>query len=178
MWMKDQGLYRYLGINTHDSKTMSFIASNPGLCDLVLIDYNVLQLDREPIIKRLADSKVGVLAGTILAQGHLVRRKVGSIRSGAFFWYLARTLFKPSSRRLAHSSALLRDVLHSISGMTASQAAFAYVLSNSSIATCLFGTTNMSNLSDALRSSDLELDPLSIRAIRDAYNSLPLTIGD
>lgn len=115
--MRDQGLYRYLGINTYDSRVIRHIASTPCLCDMVLIDYNVLRLDREPLIQQLAKANVGVIAGTILAQGHIVNTKIRSVRSGSFFWYLARTWLKPSARRLASSSAAMRTVLRSIPGI-------------------------------------------------------------
>jgi aryl-alcohol dehydrogenase-like predicted oxidoreductase len=175
--MRESGLFRYLGINTHDSKTMRFLASKPGLCDMVLIDYNVLQLDREPLIQQLAQANVGVVAGTILAQGHIVSSKVGSVRSGSFFWYLARTLLKPSARKLARSSAAMRTVLNSIPGMTASQAAFAYILSNTQVNSCVFGTTSLSNLKDILGSIDLELDEASKNAIRDTFAALSCAVS-
>lgn len=85
MEMREKGMFRVLGINTHDSEMMRMIAAHPDLCEMVLIDYNVLQLDREPLIEALVAKGVGVVAGTILAQGHLVRGKIGSIRSGSFF---------------------------------------------------------------------------------------------
>lgn len=176
--MRAQGLYRYLGINTHDSETISYIASTPGLCDMVLIDYNVLQLDREPLIEQLSQGKVGVVAGTILAQGHIVKSKLGSIRTGSFFWYLARSWLKPTARRLASSSGNMRSVLASIPGMTASQAAFAYILTNPLVSSCVFGTTSHSNLLDAIGSIDVRLDESSRLAIRNAFDRLPRLISD
>lgn len=175
--MRDQGLYRYLGINTHDSRVMQYIASTPLLCDMVLIDYNLLQLDREPLIQQLAQANVGVVAGTVLAQGHLVSTKIGSIRSGSFFWYLARTWLKPSSRRLARSSASMRTILRSIPGMTASQAAFSYILANPLVSSCVFGTTKHANLQDVLEAVDLQLDDVDKVAIRDAFAALPGAIS-
>ena len=175
--MRERGFFRYLGINTHDSKMMRFIAGKPGLCDMVLIDYNVLQLDREPLIELLSDANVGIVAGTILAQGHIVNSKVGSIRSGSFLWYLARSLLKPSARRLACSSANMRKVLRSIPNMTASQAAFAYILANSRVSSCVFGTTNLTNLRNALGAVDLYLNEECIVAIRKAFNALPCGIS-
>ena len=175
--MRAQGLYRYLGVNTHDSRVIQYIASVPGLCDMVLIDYNVLQLDREPLIHQLAQANVGVVAGTILAQGHIVTTKVGSVRSGSFFWYLARALLKPSARRLVASSAAMRRVLGSIPGMTASQAAFAYILANLQVSSCVFGTTKLVNLHDALGAVDIGLDAASRNAIQEAFAALPEPIS-
>jgi len=144
---------------------------------MVLIDYNVLQLDREPLIQQLTQAEIGVVAGTILAQGHIVSTKVGSVRSGSFFWYLARTWLKPSARKLARSSAAMRAVLHSFPGMTASQVAFAYILANAQVNSCVFGTTRLSNLQDALGAVDLELEEPVKKVIRDTFAALPGAIS-
>jgi aryl-alcohol dehydrogenase-like predicted oxidoreductase len=74
--MKENGMFRYLGVNTHEESVMNYISKRPELFDMVLLDYNVLQLDREPIINKLHKSGIGVLAGTVLAQGHLVKGKI------------------------------------------------------------------------------------------------------
>ncbi|KGF66717.1 oxidoreductase, partial [Hoeflea sp. BAL378] len=74
------------------------IAKYPDVFDMVLIDANVLQLDRNEIINKLADAGIGVAIGTVLAQGHLVSRKIGSFHDLSFFWYLARTLIKPTTK--------------------------------------------------------------------------------
>jgi len=63
---------------------------------MVLLDYNVLQLDRDPVISELSKAGIGVVAGTVLAQGHLVEGKIGSLKSFADLWYLARALIKPT----------------------------------------------------------------------------------
>ena len=175
--MKGRGLFRWLGVNTHDSTLMKHIASSPGLCDMVLIDYNVLQLDREPLIDALAQAGVAVVAGTILAQGHIIKSKIGSVRSGSFFWYLARSLFKPSSRRLARVSRPMRHILRSVPGMTASQAAFAYVLSNSSVSSCVFGTTQIANLIEVIASVDKCLDEKTRLEIRQTYDTLSCVVS-
>lgn len=167
--MKKDGMYRYLGINTHDLATMEYLASKPGLCDMVLIDYSCLQLDREPYIAKLSSAGIGVAAGTVLAQGHLVSQKIGSIRSGAFFWYLARSMFKSSSRQLAMHSAPMREVLMSAKGFSPAQVAFSYVLANPMVGSCVFGTTNLANLSDVLKSVEISLDQSIMQNIRFAY---------
>jgi aryl-alcohol dehydrogenase-like predicted oxidoreductase len=170
--MRAKGHFRFLGINTHDVSMMEHLASIDRVCDVVLIDYNVIQLDREPIILRLAQSGIGILAGTILAQGHLVRSKIGSVRNGSFFWYLARTLLKPSSRRLALSSSSMRKVLQAVPGMTAAQVAFAYSLSNPYVSSCIVGTTSIANLLEAVASVEMGLDEKILSKIRQTFDSM------
>lgn len=175
--MKQRGLFKYLGVNTHKEADMLFIAQHPEIFDMVLIDYNVLQLEREPVIDKLYEAGIGIVAGTVLAQGHLVRSKIGSISSGSFFWYLARSRLRPSSRRLARYSRHMRNVLASIPEMSPAQAAFAYILENKKVACCVFGTTNLSNLREVIEAVDKKLDENSRRKIREAYQSLPHKIS-
>jgi aryl-alcohol dehydrogenase-like predicted oxidoreductase len=177
MKMKQRGMFRYLGVNTHKEADMLFIAEHPQLFDMVLIDYNVLQLDREPVIDKLHAAGIGVVAGTVLAQGHLVRGKIGSLSSGSFFWYLARSLLRPSSRRLAQHSRAVRETLASISEMSPAQAAFAYILENKKVASCVFGTTNLSNLNEVIEAVDKKLTEESKRKIRQAYEALAYKIS-
>ena len=83
--LKERGVFRTLGINSHNSNTLNYVSQHPEIFDLVLLDYNVLQLDREPLIDKLVHSGVAVLAGTILAQGHLVSKKIDHFVLDLFF---------------------------------------------------------------------------------------------
>lgn len=170
--MKQKGMFKYLGVNTHKEADMLFVARHPEIFDMVLIDYNVLQLDREPVIDQLHEAGIGVVAGTVLAQGHLVRGAIGSVNTGAFFWYLARTMLRPSSRRLANNSRKMRDVLASITEMSPAQAAFSYILDNEKVASCVFGTTSFPNLTEVLGAVERKLDAESKLKIRKAYAGL------
>lgn len=171
--MKQRGMFKYLGVNTHKEADMLYIAKHPEIFDMVLIDYNVLQLDRETGIDRLHRAGIGVIAGTVLAQGHLVKGKIGSITNGSFFWYLARTMLKSTSRGRANQSKEMRDILASISEMSAAQAAFSYILENKKVASCVFGTTSIANLIEVIESVDKKLDESSKSKIQKAYESLP-----
>lgn len=177
MKMKERGMFRYLGVNTHKEADIRFVAEHPELFDMALIDYNVLQLDREPLIDQLHAAGIGVVAGTVLAQGHLVRGKIGSLSSGSFFWYLARSLLRPSSRRLAQHSRKMRDVLAFIQEMSPAQAAFAYILENKKVSSCVFGTTNLANLREVIAAADKKLSEDSKNKIRRAYEALAFKIS-
>lgn len=176
--MKRRGMYRYLGVNTHSEALNRFVAQHPDIFDMVLIDYSVLQIDREPLIDELARAGVGVVAGTVLAQGHLVPGKIGSLRSLSDLWYLARAKLKPASRRLAGGAAVMREVLSSVRGMTAAQAAFAYVLGQPGISSGVFGTTRVANLAEIAASADLELGASDREAIRAAFAAMPHRISE
>ena len=136
-------MFRYLGVNTHEESVMNYISKRPELFDMVLLDYNVLQLDREPIINKLHKFGIGVIAGTVLAQGHLVKGKIGSFKTTADIWYFARALLKSTGRILSRNSIEMRETLSTLNETTTAQAAFSYILGNSEISSCVFGTTNL-----------------------------------
>jgi aryl-alcohol dehydrogenase-like predicted oxidoreductase len=167
--LKRRGLIKSIGVNTHFKNDLEFVSKCPDVFDMVLTDCNVLQLDRFEIIDKLASLGIGVVVGTVLAQGYLVKRKIGSIRTGSFFYYLARTLLKPTTRDFARSSTRMRRVLKAIPEMSAAQAAFSYLLGKPSIASCLFGTTELKNLREVAEASDKVLSSESAKLIEDSF---------
>lgn len=166
--MKERGMFRCLGVNTHTLSVMQFVSRHPEIFDMVLIDYNVLQLDREPVIDELYEAGIGVVAGTVLAQGHLVKGKIGSLRSKADIWYLARALLKPAGRRLSRNAKAMRETLLLSIEMTGAQAAFAYALGNPAISSCVFGTTRLSNLLEIIDVTDKVLEESVRTAIQES----------
>jgi aryl-alcohol dehydrogenase-like predicted oxidoreductase len=175
--MKRRGMYRLLGVNTHSESFNRFVASHPDIFDMSLIDYNVLQLDRDPMIEALHSAGLGVVAGTVLGQAHLVPGKIGSVRGLSDLWYLARARLKPESRRLGEVAATMRETLARVEGMSAAQAAFAYVLGNPAIASCVFGTTRVLNAIEVIDSIDKQLSPHDRQAIRAVFEALPSTVS-
>jgi aryl-alcohol dehydrogenase-like predicted oxidoreductase len=175
--MKKKGIYRYLGINSHTLSELEYISMHPEIFDMVLLDYNVLQLDREEVIDKLHEAGIGVVAGTVLAQGHLVKGQIGSIKNGSFFWYLARSSLKTTSRRLVRASRDMRNVLSSIPEMSPAQAAFAYILSNTKISSCVFGTTSVHNCIEIIETSGKRLSENNMLAIRRSFERLENTIS-
>jgi aryl-alcohol dehydrogenase-like predicted oxidoreductase len=170
--LKQEGLIRYTGINTHFEKDLVLIQQHADIFDMVLIDCNLLQLDRFEIIQTLTDSGIGVVIGTVLAQGHLIRRKIGSLRDGSFFWYLARTLLKPTTRDFFRMAPRMRKLLRRLPEMSPAQAAFCYPLSNPNISSCLFGSTNVEHVREITEVPNLTLRPESRAAIEAEYERI------
>jgi aryl-alcohol dehydrogenase-like predicted oxidoreductase len=167
--MKSAGMYRYLGINTHVEADMRFAAST-GIFDIVLTDFNVMQLDRIPIIEELHSAGIGVIVGNVLGQGHLIKNRILNARSVADLWYLARTVASSSSWKLAKAAPPMRLVLSSIPEMSAAQAAVAFVLKHKEVSSCIFGTTRPANLNEVVASSGKSLGENSMNAIRRAFS--------
>ena len=65
--MKSKGLIRAYGINTFDTDFLEFVAREK-IFDYVMLDYNIMKQDREPLISRLRESGIAVIAGCALGQ--------------------------------------------------------------------------------------------------------------
>jgi len=102
----------------------------------------------------------------------LINGKIGKIKSLADLWYLARAILKPTSRILYKNSFEMKKTLSMLSGMTAAQGAFVYILCNKEISSCVFGTTSLTNLNEILETADLELDAKNKLEILNSFESL------
>lgn len=169
--MKRNGMYRILGINTHKEKDMLFAAQLRDVFDMVLIDFNVLQLDRMPVVEKLHAAGMGIMAGTVLAQGHLIPGKIGRIRRIPDAWYLARALMRAEGRELAKTAPAMRKILSGIGEMTAAQAAVAYILSVPFVTGCVIGTTSIRNLREMTAVTNLDLSEESKTLIRATFDA-------
>jgi aryl-alcohol dehydrogenase-like predicted oxidoreductase len=175
--MKHEGLFNYLGINIHSQYDMQYVVHHSDWFDMILLDYNVLQIDREPIINSLAQAGIGIIAGTVLAQGHLIQGKIGKIKSFADIWYLARALLKPTGRLFLKNSKQMQEYLASFDNLTAAQVAFLYVLNNTNISSCVFGTTNLKHLNEVLEISKKSISDENMQNIRSIYKQMNTIIS-
>ncbi|WP_456776216.1 aldo/keto reductase [Bradyrhizobium sp. USDA 4369] len=167
--MRRNGMFRLLGINTHSEAHMQYVAQLQGVFDVALIDLNVAQLDRLPVVEQLHKAGIAVVAGTVLAQGHLIRGKIGHIRSAADLWYLARALLKPDARRLALAARDVRPALAAVEGLSAAQAAMSYILGLPQVSACIFGTTNLKNLREIAAAPEKRLSAAHAASIYSAF---------
>lgn len=168
--LRQRGLFRHLGINTHSTGTLQWLQAHPQAFDVVLLDYNALQQDRAAHVAALHRAGMGVLAGTVLAQGHLLppRRQLPSLADG---WYLARAWLKPSSRQLMRSARAMRAEVASITSQRPAQTALSFVLQDPAVASGIIGTTRVASLLQLLAS-----DPQRLRA--DERQRLVAAFGD
>jgi 1-deoxyxylulose-5-phosphate synthase len=166
--LKGRGLVRAVGINSFDPAVVDHALGLPWI-DVVMVDYNVLRPEREPLIARAAAAGKGVLAGMPLAMGH-TRPLLARLRGPQDLWYAARALAK-------HRGELAKGVgfrfLHRQLGLTGSQAALAYVLANPHVAAAVFGATRRAHLRENLAASDLALPAELMMRIREAQSASP-----
>ncbi len=158
---KSSGKVGFLGVNTYETDVIEKILSL-DIFDFVMIDYNVLMLHREPVIDRLYNKGIGVMAGSALANS-LFSNRVFKIKGAKDLWYLARALKN-------HRGALLRGrslhFLNNIPDITGSQAALSYVLNNQQVTTAVFGSTTEKHVIENLLSSDIKLSEEIIKRIQ------------
>jgi aryl-alcohol dehydrogenase-like predicted oxidoreductase len=161
--LKARGLVRALGVNSFDPAVIDHVMGLPDF-DVVMVDYNVLRPEREPLIARAAAAGKGVLAGMALAMGH-TGGQIAKIRAPRDLWYAARGLMR-HRREVAQGARF--GFLHRRPEMTGSQAALAFVLANRDVACAVVGTTRMAHLSENLAASGLVLPPDLMARIRSA----------
>ncbi len=159
--LKSRGLVRSLGVNSFDPSVIELVIAMPDF-DAIMIDYNVLRPEREPLIAKAAAAGKGVLAGMPLAMGH-VSPRILNLRAPRDLWYAARGLLRHRREVLA---ATRFGFLNHVAGMSGSQAALAYVLENPGVSCAVMGTTRLAHLSDNLRASGLKLPPSTLAEIR------------
>ena len=150
--LKTRGLIQALGLNSFDPAVIDHVVGLPDF-DVVMVDYNVLRPEREPLIARAAAAGKGVLAGMALAMGH-TGLKVAKLRGPQDVWYAARGLVR-------HRAEVVKGArfgfLGHVAGMTGAQAALAYVLANPDVACAVIGTTRLAHLHENLAASGLTL---------------------
>jgi aryl-alcohol dehydrogenase-like predicted oxidoreductase len=161
--LKSDGLARTIGLNSFDPAVIDHAIGLREI-DVVMIDYNVLRPEREPLIARAAAAGKGVLAGMPLAMGHIGLRlhRIAGLRD---LWYAARALGR---HRGEVTGGARFGFLNRLPEMTGAQAALAYVLANPGISAAVVGCTRLSHLADNLQASGLTLRPQVLADIRAA----------
>jgi aryl-alcohol dehydrogenase-like predicted oxidoreductase len=71
----------------------------------------------------------------------------------------------------------MRQTLAHLSGITAAQAAIAFILKNSSVAGCIVGTTSVINLRELLGATDKRLLSEEQDAIWRTFYAQPITVS-
>lgn len=161
--LKTRGLARAVGLNSFDPAVVEH-ALGLAPVDVVMVDYNVLRPEREPLIARAAAAGKGVLAGMPLAMGH-TRGLLARVRGPRDLWYAARALAR-------HRDELARGrrfrFLHGLEDRSGAQAALGYVLANPNVSAAVFGATRPEHLRENVAAGNLPMPAALIASIRDA----------
>jgi len=163
--LKQEGKIKSIGINSFDTDVIENMLTL-DIFDFVMLDYNILMQNREPLIEKLVQHDIGVIAGAALADS-LYSNRVFKLKGFKDIWYLARALksFRPQLIK-----GLSFRFINKIENMSASQIAIAYILNNPNITSAVFGTTSESHLLDNLQGSEITLPDELIFKLKSAYN--------
>jgi aryl-alcohol dehydrogenase-like predicted oxidoreductase len=119
------------------------------------------------LIARAAGAGKGVLAGMPLAMGH-TRPLLQRLKGPQDLWYAARALAH-------HRGELTRGArfgfLHRLEGISGSQAALSYVLSNPDVSAAVFGATRPAHLRENAAAAGLLLPAEVMGRIRAAQSA-------
>ena len=133
--LKQSGKILRYGVNTHDHAILSHLyESQKNIClDDIMLDFNLLQLNRETLINSLANSGINVWAGTALCQGFLNQSLFDMVRRTRSLSYLARALFNPSTRRFLAPARKFRNFIRFNFPQYCEQIPLSFVLQNPSV---------------------------------------------
>lgn len=150
--LKAEGLIQAYGVNSFDEEVLQHILQM-DFFDFVMPDYNVLSLEREPLIDSFFQKGIGVLAGAALANS-LFSNRIFKIRKAQDLWYLLRAIKNFRSKLLKGMSYRFMNQYDDITG---AQIALAYVIQNKNVVSAVFGTTDEKHLNENLQASEIML---------------------
>lgn len=146
--LREEGKILHLSVNSFDVNVIEHVMTCP-LFGVVMIDYNILRPEREPIIAKLAARNFGILAGMALG-GRLYLKDRFHIRGIQDVWYSARAWKN-------HRSDIKRGrnfhFLQHEERLTSVEIGLVWVLRKPEISCAVLGTTRMSHLLANLRAS-------------------------
>jgi aryl-alcohol dehydrogenase-like predicted oxidoreductase len=161
--LREQGKVLHLSVNSFDANVIEHAMTLP-VFGAMMIDYNILRPEREPIVARLAALNFGIMAGMALGGG-LYRRDRFRIRGIQDAWYIARAWknYRSDIKRGRNLHFLANE-----QRLTAPEIALAWVLRKPEIGCAVPGTTRMSHLLANLKVSGETLDDDLLQRISKA----------
>lgn len=156
--LRERGLFRLLGINSFDDDVLDAATGMPAL-DLVMLDYNLLRLERRAQIDALAQAGKTVLAAAPLAGGVLGNR-LYKLRGPRDLWYLLRAL-----KNQRHNIKRARELAKRLAtrDWKLEQIAINYAARNEHVASVVMGTTDIEHLTHNIRTMERTLpDELAV----------------
>lgn len=150
--LKEKGIVRAIGANSFDTNVLEFICREKKL-DFVMLDYNIMNQEREELIRRLYQNGIGVIAGAPLAES-LYSNRIFKIKNTKDLWYLARA-FRNFRRQLLQGRKY--QFVNHADGLSGSQIALKYVLDNPMVSSAVFGTASANHLEENVKSCHIQI---------------------
>ena len=142
-----KGKIKRFGVNTHDLETMKKISTgNYQDLNILLIDYNLLQQDRNIIFENCKMNNIEISAGTALCQGSLLQSPIESFFRNKNLFYLLRFILKKSTKKYLPSAKIYRKFAKNNFTKVYKTIHLSFVLNNSSIKTIPIGMLSKSSI--------------------------------
>jgi len=150
--LKSSGLVQSIGVNTHDYEVMAALLESPvgSIVDSVMVDFNLLQQDRLPLLYLYARAGVSVWAGTALCQGFLTQSLMQMTFRSRSLSYLARAIFNRPTRQLRLKASTVRPLLIKYFPDCYQSIPLSYVLSHDIVAKVPIGMLSSSSIAQNL----------------------------
>ena len=152
-YLRESGKIVRYGVNTHDIEVMEHLLENQnnyGL-DCIMIDYNLLQMDRKSVIDRFSRLGVRVWAGTALCQGFLNQSLIEMTARAHSFSYLGRALLNPATRRMRKPAGNLRRYIRENYKIHSKHIPLSFVSSEPNISYIPVGMLSLSSIAQNLK---------------------------
>ena len=148
-----EGLIGHLGLTTWEPEVLR-LALASGRFGSVMVEYNLIRKRHAALIAEAAAGGAGVVAIVPLARA-LYRRNPWptSLKTA---WEFARALLRHCADVVA---ARRYGFLNDLAGMTAAQAALAFVLRRADVSTAVVGTTSLRHLDENIAATGMALPP-------------------
>lgn len=155
--IKKQKIVTAVGASCMSDRDNMHATQNPYF-DFVMISYNILSQNVEPIIAEIARNGKGVVAGSPLAKT-LYSNDVFKVRTMTDAWYLLRALV--NNRHFMRAGRDYRFI-NDVEGMSGNQIALKYIVDNPNVTSAVFGTTSKAHLIENVGALSVQI-PENIR---------------
>lgn len=153
-WLEDikkQGVVKTVGASCLTEKDNKAAVDN-NIFDFIMIAYNILKQELEPVIENLYNSGKGVIAGTPLAKT-LYSNDVYKVKNVTDAWYLLRAF---ANNRHYMKKGRNFKFINEMENATGNQIALRYVLENPHITAAVFGTTSKEHLLENINAANID----------------------
>lgn len=159
--LRDRGWVAAFGVNSYDPVVIERAATLPVFTTF-MVDYNLLRIEREPLVAALHKAGHRVVSGSALAN-HLHAPRFLRPRRLQDVWYVLRLL-----KNYRHDWRVARRLrfLKETPGWSPAQLALAFVLENPDVDVAMFGTTRLEHLEENLSMLDTTPPPEVLTKVR------------
>ena len=159
IFLKEKGLIKNIGINTHDIDVMRFI--NKSLSkdiDSVLIDYNLIQNDREDVINEFYSNRILVKVGTALCQGLLINSPTEIVKRSLSAFYAARLIFSKNTSKFIMPARNIRKYIRENHWDQRNEIPLSFVLNNKNVFKIPIGMLSRESI---IKNLQIDKNPIS-----------------